>query len=311
MTAAIDKMADIGVKLLGGCCGTNPDFISTLYGRLQKKKWNKPNNPRITAVASARQTVLLDGGIRIVGQRINPTGRQDIIHALQGEDLNFLYEEALVQKQAGADMLDINVFTEKVNEVDAMKAAVEFIQSMIPLPLQISSENYKVLEAGARFVNGKPILNSVNGSKQSMEEIFSIARKYGACVIGMTLDERGIPDNVEGRLAIAERILDTALSHGIKKEDLIIDCIVESTAWQPGRAEVTLRSLSLIKKELGLQTTLGISNISHGMKNRPALNAAFLAMAIGAGLDCAILDPISQEIADIIERYRMIIGELE
>jgi 5-methyltetrahydrofolate--homocysteine methyltransferase len=304
--AAIDKMADIGVKLLGGCCGTNPDFISTLYGRLQKKKWNKPNNPRITAVASARQTVLLDGGIRIVGQRINPTGRQDIIHALQGEDLNFLYEEALVQKQAGADMLDINVFTEKVNEVDAMKAAVEFIQSMIPLPLQISSENYKVLEAGARFVNGKPILNSVNGSKQSMEEILPLASKYGACVIALTYDEEGIPESAEGRLAIAEKILDNALSYGIKKQDLIIDCIVEDAARQPGKAEITLRALSLVKQELDLQTILGISDISRGMENRPALNAVFLAMALGAGLDCAIVDPVCQKVADTIKRYRMI-----
>ncbi|MGI6141193.1 MAG: homocysteine S-methyltransferase family protein, partial [Caldicoprobacterales bacterium] len=306
-----EKMADMGVKLMGGCCGTNPDFIRMLCERLHNKKWNKPDNPMLTAAASSRQTVLFDKGIRIVGQRINPVSCPNMMQGLQDGDLNFLYEEALLQKQAGADILDINVCTGQSNEAEIMVKTVEFIQSMVPIALQLDSEDYQVMEAGARIVNGKPILNSVNGSEQSKKRILPLARKYGACVIGMTLDEKGIPDSAEGRLRIAESILDTALSYGIRKEDLIIDCIAESASQQPGAAGITLQSISLIKQELGLKTILGISNISHGMKNRPALNAAFLAMALGAGLDCAILDPCSQMIAGTIEAYRLITGEAE
>lgn len=304
-----EKMVEMGVKMLGGCCGTNPAFIETLRSRLYHINWNKPCNPRWTVVASARQTILLDKGIHIVGQRINPTGRQDLIQAIQSGDWDLLYEEALMQKQAGAAILDLNVFTGQSNEADNMVKAIEYIQSMAPIPLQLDSVSDRVLDAGARVVNGKPILNSVNGSKQSMEKILPVVRKYGTCVIGMTLDENGIPDTAQGRLEIAERILDNALSLGIKKENLIMDCIVESAAWQPGRTEVTLKSLSLMKRELGLQTILGISNISHGMKNRPSINAAFLAMALGAGLDCAIIDPTCQEVADIIQTYRLITEE--
>jgi len=301
-----EKMVDMGIKMLGGCCGTNPAFIKALRSRLHSVKWKKPDNPRRTAVASARQTLFLDRGIHIVGQRINPTGRQDLIQAIQSGDWDLLYEEALIQKQAGAEILDINVFTGQSNEADNMVQAIESIQSMVSIPLQLDSANDAVLDAGARVVNGKPILNSVNGSVQSMERILPLAHKYGSCVIGMTLDEKGIPDTADGRLEIAERILNKALSLGIRKEDLIIDCIVESAAWLPGKTEVTLKALPLIKRELGLPTILGISNISHGMKNRPSINAAFLAMALGAGLDCAIIDPASREAADIMQIVRLI-----
>ena len=303
---AAEKMADMGVKLLGGCCGTNPDFIRELYSRLNNRKWKRLENPVVTAVSSSRHTVLFDSGIRIAGNRISPACLQHMVKSLKNGDLSFLYLETLVQKEAGADIIDINVYEKEINEAEAMRGAVEFIQSMVPVPLQLSSENYLALEAGAKAVNGKPILNSVSGYRESLEEILPIAVKYGACVIGKTLDESGVPESAEARLAIAERILDTALSHGIRKQDIIIDCMTESVAVKPGRAGTTLRAVSLIKQKLGLTTVLNISDISSGMADRQAFNAAFLAMALGAGLDCAIVDPASEEIAAMIKKYHLL-----
>ncbi|HHY82690.1 MAG TPA: dihydropteroate synthase [Clostridiales bacterium] len=306
-----EKMVLMGVKMLGGCCGTNPEYIKALRNRLGNYQWKQPQNQRITAVASSRKTLSLEKGLHIIGQRINPAGRQDLIQALSSNEFDVLYEEALLQEQAGADILDINVYTGLTDEAETMEKAVEYIQSLTHTPLQLDSADYRALEAGARVVNGKPILNSVNGCRQAMEQIFPIARKYGACVIGMTMDEDGIPENAERRLAIAEKILDTALSYGLHKEDIIIDTIVQSAARLPGNAMETLKAVSLVKRELGLKTVLGISNISYGMKNRPSLNAAFLAMALGAGLDLVIADPASQQIAELIKTVDLLTGAAE
>lgn len=300
------KMAEMGVKLLGGCCGTNPGFIGELRSRLHKRKWKKPDNPIITAVASSRQTVLFDSRIRIVGNRINPACLQHMTESLQNGDLNFLYVEALVQKEAGADLVDINVCTVGVNEAEAMRDAVGLIQSMVPVPMQLSSQNCEALEAGARVINGKPLLNSVDGTKQSMDQILPIAAKYGACLIGKTSDDNGVPESPEERLVIAERILEAALSHGIRKQDLIIDCMAESAALRLGLAETTLRTVSLIKQRLGLKTLLHIGDISKGMENRQRLNSVFLAAALGAGLDCAVMDPAAEEMADTIRAYKQV-----
>ena len=296
-----EEMVQMGIKMLGGCCGTDPSFIKELRNRLHGRSWTRPNNPRVTAVASSRKTLLLNESFYLVGQRINPTGRPSLLQGLMQGDLDGLYEEALLQKQAGAEILDINVFTGQTNEEETMRNAVEYIQSMIPIPLQIDSADRNVLEAGARVVNGKPILNSVNASTASMDTVFPLGRKYGACIIGMTIDEKGIPNRAEGRLALAERLLAGAISYGIPKEDLIIDCVVESELLQPGGAEITLNALRLIKEKLGLKTILGISNISYGMKERESQNAAFLKMALEAGLDLAICDPISDQIIRLVQ----------
>ncbi len=298
---AAKKMVSMGVKMLGGCCGTSPGFIRALRGHLEGESWRKPGNPEKTTLASSRQTLLLDEGMFIVGQRINPTGRQNLQNALLSGNLDLLYEEALMQKQAGADILDINVHTGRGNEAELMVEAVEYIQSMIPIPLQLDSANSKVLEAGARVMNGKPVLNSVNGSRLSLEQILPIARRYGACLIGMTLDDKGIPDRAEDRLALAEKILEACLNYGLKKADLIIDCIAESKSAKPEAASETLKAVRLIKKHLGLKTILGISNISYGMKNRSSLNAEFMALALDAGLDLAIVDPLDRAVANLIK----------
>jgi 5-methyltetrahydrofolate--homocysteine methyltransferase len=301
-----EKMTVMGIKMIGGCCGTNPDFIRELQTRLKGHPFIKQENPRRPSASSARQTVFFDDGFRIVGQRINPSGREDLTNALRNGDLDALYDEAMIQKQAGADILDVNVYVGDMDEKSAMENVVEYLQSMLPIPLQLDSSNYRALEAGARVYNGKPIINSVNGSKESMEKIFPIVRKYGACVIGMTMDESGIPAQAEGRLEIARRIVETAAGYGIPKEDILIDCLVQSAAYEPQSARETLKAVTLVKAELGVKTILGISNISYGMKERSALNGTFLAMALGAGLDCAIVDPTAKEINSVLEIYHML-----
>jgi 5-methyltetrahydrofolate--homocysteine methyltransferase len=303
---SVEKMADMGIKMAGGCCGTNPDFIRALRTRLKDYPYRKRSNPRRTSAASARQTVFFDNGLRIVGQRINPSGREDLTNALRSGDMDSLYDEAMLQKQAGAEILDINVFTGNMDEKSTMVHAVEYIQSMLPIPLQLDSSDYRVLEAGARIYNGKPVINSVNGSRESMERVFPIVRKYGGCVVGMTLDESGIPSKAEGRLEIARRIVKTAATFGIPKEDILIDCLVLSAASKPQSARETLKALSFVKAELGVKTILGISNISYGMKERSALNSTFLAMSLGAGLDCALVDPTATEINETIKTYTML-----
>jgi len=303
---SVEKMVDMGVKMIGGCCGTNPDFIKELYTRFKDHCYKKPDNPRKTAAASARTTVIFDEDVCVIGQRINPSGRDDLTEALNSGDMDLLYEEVILQKQAGAEILDINVCTGHNDEKSAMVSAVEYIQSMIPIPLQLDSANHHVLDAGARIYNGKPVINSVNGSAESMNKIFPIVKKYGACVIGLTLDEDGIPAKAEGRLEIARRIVEAASSYGIPKEDIIIDCLVQSAAIVPEAAMETLKAISLIKRELGVKTILGISNISYGMRDRSNLNGVFFAMALGAGLDAAIVDPTSKEMGEVLDAYRLI-----
>jgi len=303
---SVERMADMGVKMVGGCCGTNPDFIKALRTRLGNRKYRKRDNPKRTAAASARQTVFFDRGFRVIGQRINPSGRKDLADSIRNGDLDPLYEEAVLQKQAGAEILDINVHTENSEERDIMAKAVEYIQSMIPIPLQLDSSDYSVLEAGARVYNGKPIINSVNGTRISMEHVFPVVRKYGGCVIGLSLDENGISPKAEGRLEVARKIVGTARTYGIPKEDILIDCLVQSAARGAKAAKETLKAVSLIKRELGVKTVLGISNISYGRRERSVLNAVYLAMAMGAGLDCAIVDPTAKEIAEVVGVYNML-----
>ena len=301
---AAEKIADMGAKLIGGCCGTNPSFTKALSSRLGGRKWKKRDVPAATKIASCRQTIILDKEFHTVGQRINPGGRPDLTRAVKEMDLNLFFEEAMLQKQSGAEILDINVFVENTDEAETMYKTVEFIQSMLPVPMVIDSAAPRALEAGAKAYNGKPVLSSVNGSNDSLEKVLPIVKKYGTAVIGRTVDEAGIPDTAEGRLKIAEKILEAALAYGIKREDLIIDCIVESEASVPGRDEITLEALRLIKKELGLKTILGISSISYGSSNRERLNAEFLKKALEAGLDLAVLDPMEQETADVISELK-------
>lgn len=297
-------MAAMGVEILGGCCGTSPEYIERTVELLRNIVPAKKEIKSFTAASSFRRTVILGEGTKIIGERINPAGKNRFIAALTERDMDYLINEGLEQREAGADILDINVGVAGIDEKALMAEAITEIQSYVDLPLQIDSIKPEVIEAAVRICNGKPIINSVNGSRESMDRIFPIARKYGASVIGLTLDERGIPETAEERLEIAERIVNSAKDYGITKEDIIIDCLTLPALTEKEVME-TIRAVRLVKEKLGVTTTLGISNISFGLPNRKLLNSAFLAMALEAGLDAPILDPLDERVMETVDAFKV------
>ena len=294
------EMANMGVRVLGGCCGTTPEFIEKTKDKVKSLKPVKTSPKRVTAVCSASSTVILDEGIHLIGERINPTGKPKLKEALKKEDYDYILNEAITQADLGADILDVNVGLPEIDEPKLLKKAVMELQSGISQPLQIDSTDAKAVEEAVRVYKGKPLINSVNGEEESMKAIFPIAKKYGACVLGLCLDKNGIPETAEGRFEIAQRILDTALSYGIPKEDILIDCLVLTASAQQEQVVTTLEAIKLVKSRLGLKCVLGVSNVSFGLPNRPLLNSVFLAAAFGAGLDAPIINPCSKEIMDAV-----------
>lgn len=303
--SCMKEMAAMGAAFLGGCCGTSPEYIKRtvelVKGTVPKEIQVKP----ITAASSSRKTVVLGQETKVIGERINPTGKSGLIEALKERDMDYLVNEAIEQKEAGADILDVNVGISEIDEKILMTEAISEIQSFVDLPLQIDSMRAEVIEAAVRICNGKPIINSVNGGQESMHKIFPIAKKYGACVIGLTLDEDGIPKTAERRYEIAVRIIECAESFGILKEDIIIDCLT-LTASSKEDAMETLKALRMVKEKLGVATTLGISNISFGLPNRKLLNRTFLAMALEAGLDAPILNPLDDGVIETVDAFKLL-----
>lgn len=301
------KMVDKGVRIIGGCCGTRPEFIEKLREEIEDLVYNPQlsNDRRLTAVSSASNTIIIGEDIRLVGERINPSGKESMERALKEEDFDGIISEAIEQKMAGAHILDINVGLPDIDQKDIMTKLVSEIQGMVNTPLQIDSTVPEVIEAAVRMYNGKPIINSVTGEEESMKAIFPIAKKYGACVIGLTIDETGIPETAQGRLEIARRIVETALKYGIPKENLLIDTLVLAASASQDMTMETLKALELIKTELKVKTILGISNVSFGLPKRSLLNRAFLAMALSRGLDAAILDPFDKSMMETIDSYRV------
>ncbi|NLI61143.1 MAG: dihydropteroate synthase [Clostridiales bacterium] len=301
------KMVDKGVRIIGGCCGTRPEFIEKLREEIEDLVYNPQlsNDRRLTAVSSASNTIIIGEDIRLVGERINPSGKESMERALKEEDFDGIISEAIEQKMAGAHILDINVGLPDIDQKDIMTKLVSEIQGMVNTPLQIDSTVPEVIEAAVRIYNGKPIINSVTGEEESMKAIFPIAKKYGACVIGLTIDETGIPETAQGRLEIARRIVETALKYGIPKENLLIDTLVLAASASQDMTMETLKALELIKTELKVKTILGISNVSFGLPKRSLLNRAFLAMALSRGLDAAILDPFDKSMMETIDSYRV------
>ncbi len=303
----IAEMAEKGVKLFGGCCGTNPDYIAECDKALSGKKcvWTKPEVP--ACVCSASTVVPIDT-VRIIGERINPTGKKLFKEALKRRDLDYIMKQAIEQTSAGAEILDVNVGLPDIDEKDMMLAAVDAVQSVCDAPLQIDTTEPDVLEAALRVVAGKPIVNSVNGEEEKLRTVLPLVKKYGAAVVGLTLDENGIPKSAEERFAIAERILDRALEYGIPKEDVYIDCLTLTvSAEQEGAAE-TLKALRMVKERLGLKTVLGVSNISFGLPNRELINCNFLAAAMNSGLDLPIINPNVASMSGAVRAYRLLLG---
>jgi 5-methyltetrahydrofolate--homocysteine methyltransferase len=262
--------------------------------------------PLVTAVTSSTRTVILDDKITVIGERINPTGKPKLKEALRSNQIEYILAEAIDQAKYGADVLDINVGLPELDEVSVLRDVVKKVQGVTGLPLQIDSADINAIEAGIRACNGRPLVNSVNGKKETMEKLFPIVKKYGAVVVGLTLDEEGIPETGEGRFAIAEKIVNTALTYGIPKEDVLIDCLALTASAQQQGVLATLDAIKLVKSRLHVKTVLGVSNVSFGLPNRPLLNSVFLTAAMGAGLDAPILNPMSLDMMRAVDAYRVI-----
>lgn len=300
------EMALEGVQLLGGCCGTTPEHIREIRTVLEGFQPVKRTPVSLTTVASGTKTVILDNKTTIIGERINPTGKKRLKEALRNNQLEVLLAEAIEQTNAGAEVLDVNVGLPEIDEVKMLERVVQDIQAVVDTPLQIDTINVEALEAALRIYNGKPIINSVNGKEKSMTEVLPLVKKYGACVIGLTLDEGGIPQTAEERLEIAKKIMKKALEYGIPKENLLIDCLVVTASAQQEMVKETVKAVRLVKEELGLKTTLGVSNVSFGLPQRELINRCFLSTALSAGLDAPIMDPLSLEMLNTIRAYRVL-----
>ena len=289
----------------GGCCGTTPEFIQMLNGVFADCKPGRPEHPMLSVLCSPVDCVNVDG-ITVVGERINPTGKKRFQQALRDGDMNYILEQAVSQAEAGAQILDVNVGAPGVDEPALMEQVVKALQSVVSLPLQLDSSHAEALERGLRVYNGKPIVNSVNGEPEVLEKVLPLCKKYGAAVVGLAIDERGIQPKAEDRVAIARRIKKAALEAGIPKEDIYIDCLTLTASAQQEDVLATVQALHTCKTELGVRTILGVSNISFGLPCRPYLNTTFLTMAMYAGLDLAIMNPSSEEMMAAVYAYNVL-----
>jgi Pterin binding enzyme./Homocysteine S-methyltransferase. len=295
------KLLECGASIVGGCCGTTPEFIKLLKNDVYNVE-HKSTMRKVTAVSSNTKTVFIgeNNPICIIGERINPTGKKRLSAAIKEGKFNILFDEASSQENLGADMLDINIGVPGIDEEKLMPYVVSQIQNIVNLPLQIDSSNVKAIENAVRIVRGKPIINSVSAKEKSLQEVLPIVKKYGTSVIGLTISDDGLPRNAEERLKNAEKIVKTAFDYGIPKEDIIIDCIALTVSSEQTAAIETLKAIKLVKSELGVSTIIGLSNISYGLPERQLINTAFLAMAASYGLDAVIVNPNDKITMDIL-----------
>jgi 5-methyltetrahydrofolate--homocysteine methyltransferase len=301
MVPYVTRLARTGVRAIGGCCGTTPEHIKAMGKELRSLKPERGGKtPLFTVLASRTAYTAFGGNERpvIVGERINPTGREALAQELKEAKTAIIRNEARAQAEAGAHALDVNVGLPGIDEPQAMTRAVFSVNENSNLPVVIDSANPKAIEAGLKAADGKPLVNSLSGEKKKLDTILPLVKKYGAAVICLTLDDRGIPEGAEGRLEVAEKILKRALELGIKKQDLVIDCLAMAVSSAPESAIETLRAVRLMKEKLGLTTIVGVSNISFGLPSRTTINSHFLSMALAAGLDSAIINPRDETMMD-------------
>jgi len=291
--ASMKQMAEQGVRAVGGCCGTTPEYIRRLKAACEGiAPVPRKAAPR-TVVTSYTKAVELGKTPALIGERINPTGKKRFREALQNGDIAYVLGEAVRQQEAGAHMLDVNVGVPGIDEKATLVRVMEEVQAVCDLPLQIDTADPGAMEAALRRYNGKAMINSVNGKRESMEAVFPLAKKYGGVVVALTLDENGIPETADGRVAIAEKILREALAAGLKKEDLVFDPLTMTVSADPDAARVTLEALRRIRRELGCPAALGVSNVSFGLPQREMIGSAFFLQALEAGLSAAIMNPCS------------------
>lgn len=292
------ELAQAGAWLLGGCCGTTPEHIRAMVAACREVTPAPAPPVTETWISSGSEAVCLDHGPVVIGERINPTGKKRMQEALRTGDVNYLLKEAVNQSAAGATVLDVNVGLGGVDEAAWMERAVSAIQGVCTCPLQLDTADPEALARGLRAYNGKALINSVSGKQEVMDQVFPLAKRYGGTVVALLLDEEGIPDTAEGRVAIARRIMAEAARYGIAKRDLVMDALTMTVSTGERNALVTLETLRRCREELGVRTVLGVSNISFGLPQREKLAGPFLTLALGAGLDAAILNPLSEAMMD-------------
>lgn len=288
------EIVDMGASIVGGCCGTTPEYIRRLCLACREKKQKLPQPKTETVITSYSQLVEIASDPVIIGERINPTGKSKFKQALRDHDMEYILREGVIQQDHGAQVLDVNVGLPEIDEPSMMEEAVRELQSILDLPLQIDTSNIEAMERAMRIYNGKPLINSVNGKAESMDAIFPLVKKYGGVVVALTLDEGGIPDTADGRIRVAEKIYRRAAQYGIDKKDILIDTLCMTISSDSQGALTTLEAVRRVRDELHGKTILGVSNVSFGLPQRENINAAFFTMAMMNGLNAAIINPGSE-----------------
>ena len=301
------QAAEIGASVLGGCCGTTPDYIRETRALTECTKYKYPVKKHISCISSYTHALTLGERPLLIGERINPTGKPRLKSALREGDIGYVLSEAISEEEAGAHALDVNVGLPEIDEPEVMRRVIREIQAVCALPLQIDSSNPEVLEGAMRIYNGKPLVNSVNGKESSMRAVLPLVKKYGGVVIALTMDEDGIPSDASGRVAIARKILATAEEYGLGKEDIVFDPLAMAVSADAQAASVTLAALREIES-MGCMTSLGVSNVSFGLPSRDKINAAYFTMALSDGLDLAIMNPHSVAMTDAYRSFMALRG---
>ena len=302
------KMAEMGAAILGGCCGTTPEYIRKVKEKTKDIPYSYITKKNHTLVSSYTHACEIGKEPILIGERINPTGKSKLKEALRQNNMSYILSEAVTEEEKGAHILDVNVGLPEIDEVKMLKNATFEIQSVTNLPLQLDSVNVKALEAAMRIYNGKPLINSVNGNDESMDKIFPLVKKYGGVIIALTMDDNGIPNTARERLLIAKRIVERAEKYGIDRKNIVADPLALTVSADKDSAKITLEAIELIKNELSIYTSLGISNISFGLPNRDMVTAAFFTLALASGLDAAIMNPNSSEVMKAYYTYRALNG---
>jgi len=304
----VEELVKKGVRVVGGCCGTSPEYIAKTVKACTDIKVQTVEKKNITAVSSYTHAVVFGEKPILIGERINPTGKKRFKEALKSNDVNYILKEGLDQQSAGAEILDVNVGLPEIDERKMLTSVMSELQAVSDLPLQIDTSNGDAMEKALRRYNGKAMINSVNGTKESMDRVFPLAKKYGGLIVALTLDEKGIPALAEERLEIAKKILSEAESYGIDKKDIIFDPLALTISADQNAAKETLRAVKMIKEELGCHTSLGVSNVSFGLPNRDFINSTFFALAMQNGLSAAIMNPYSLEMMKAYRSYLALSG---
>lgn len=298
----------LGAHAVGGCCGTTPEHIRKEICLCRDLPFHEPVRKQISAVSSFSTTVVLGEKPVLIGERINPTGKKKFKEALKNRDIDYILNEGFRQEDAGADILDVNVGLPEIDEPEMIDAVIKSLQSVTALPLQIDTSDPEAMERAMRHYNGKPMINSVNGKEESMRTVFPLVRKYGGVVVGLLLDEDGIPETADGRIRVAKKIIRTAAEYGIEKKDLVFDALALTVSSNQQSAVVTLETIRRLRDELGMHSILGVSNISFGLPRRELINASFFTMAMQNGLSLAIINPNNEAMMNAYRAYLVLAG---